>query len=332
MASLKSFQNVLLIMMMTGEILFGIHSTSKIDGNITRNSNNKKYTIKMDLEIDEGTEEDPSSPPKWIQEYCKSKVGISRVAFPCQLPLERKNKDLPRDCKEVQSRGYNTSGVYEIQPNKKRPSFMVLCDMEIKGGGWTHIHKRFDGSVDFYLRWREYKFGFGDLNGEFWIGLENMHVLTALDLDKTELLVEIVTRENEYGYAHYKDFKVGSEPDGYPLERLSVYSGDAGDSLDWHRGMKFTTQDVDQDKSDENCAVFAKGAYWYNNCFASNLNGELINHEVPGRVREGMSWDSWKNYEGRSKVLAKARMLIRSSVEQHQAANQPNEPAMLTLG
>lgn len=51
--------------------------------------------------------------------------------------------------------------------------------MVTKGGGWTVIQKRFDGSEDFFREWRDYKFGFGNLHREFWIGLENIYQLTG---------------------------------------------------------------------------------------------------------------------------------------------------------
>ena len=46
--------------------------------------------------------------------------------------------------------------------------------MTTDGGGWTVFHKRFDGFVGFYRDWDEYKNGFGDVTGDFWLGNEKM--------------------------------------------------------------------------------------------------------------------------------------------------------------
>lgn len=75
--------------------------------------------------------------------------------------------------------GKTTSGVYLIQPSPTEKPFMALCNMETRDGGWTYIHNRFEGSQDFFLNMFDYKVGFGNLAGEFWLGLDKIHLLTG---------------------------------------------------------------------------------------------------------------------------------------------------------
>ena len=104
----------------------------------------------------------------------------------------------------------------------------VLCDMITDGGGWILFQRRLDGSVDFYRDWASYKKGFGDLNGEFWLGNDNLHRLTAAG--NVTLRVDLEDFEGNIKYAEYTTFKVADEADKYRL-LIGGYSGTAGDSM-----------------------------------------------------------------------------------------------------
>ena len=126
-----------------------------------------------------------------------------------------------RNCGEIYKSGERKDGVYTIKPDNL-PAFDVFCDQTTAGGGWTVFQKRLDGSVDFYLNWRDYKVGFGYLNGEFWLGLDKIHRLTS---DDTSMLrVDLEDFEGNTAYAEYNTFGVMSENDKYKL-KLDSYSG-----------------------------------------------------------------------------------------------------------
>lgn len=95
--------------------------------------------------------------------------------------------------------------------------------------------------------------------------------------------------DNETSYAECQFFSVGDAESKYKL-LVDGYSGNAGDALAYHNGMNFTTNDQDNDLEPRNCAVVFEGAWWYNHCHNSNLNGEYGNrvrlkarYGIPGR-------------------------------------------------
>ena len=104
--------------------------------------------------------------------------------------------------------------------------------MTTDGGGWTVFQRRLVGSVDFYLGWESYKNGFGDLNGEFWLGNDNLHRLTAAD--NVILRIDLEDFDGDVRHAEYTICKVAEEGDKYRL-LIGGYSGTAGDSLARHK-------------------------------------------------------------------------------------------------
>ena len=191
-----------------------------------------------------------------------------------------------RDCSDYYQAGITTSGTYSVDPDGKG-AFQVYCDMTTDGGGWTVFQRRRDGSQDFYLGWSEYKAGFGQLTGEFWLGLDKIHRLAASR--PSQLRVEIEDWSGGRAYANYGSFGVGDEQSQY---RLSVgsYSGTAGDSLAYQNNMKFSTKD----RGNESCARGNTGAWWYKGCHFSDLNGRYLGNKVS---YDGVTWYYYKNSE-----------------------------------
>ena len=83
-----------------------------------------------------------------------------------------------------------------------------------------------DGSLDFYRNWQNYKLGFGNVNGEHWLGNDKLSELTNLNTNNV-LRVELETVENEKAYAIYNTFMVQDEAAKYEIS-ITGYNGTAG--------------------------------------------------------------------------------------------------------
>ncbi|XP_078365442.1 uncharacterized protein LOC144649744 isoform X1 [Oculina patagonica] len=215
-----------------------------------------------------------------------------------------RNCTVYKNCAEAYKAGKRVNGVYTIDPDNAG-TFDVFCDQSTTGGGWTVFQKRKDGSVDFYRGWDDYKRGFGNLNGEFWLGLDKIHRLTK---ERSRLRVELEDTSGNTAYAEYSFFGVASEGSKYKLS-LGTYSGTAGDSLAYHRGSAFSTKDRDNDNWSSGSCVpkYGKAGWWFNSCVSADLNG-LYHHGKHSNVWEGVNWGSWK---GDSYSAKRAEMKIK---------------------
>ncbi|XP_028390976.1 ryncolin-1-like [Dendronephthya gigantea] len=197
-------------------------------------------------------------------------------------------------CAYLYNKGIRKDDVYTINPDGLG-SFQVRCDMSTDGGGWTVFQRRQDGSQNFYLGWSEYKAGFGDLNGEFWLGLDKIHRLTKSR--QNVLRIDLMDFNGAERYAKYGTFSVANESDKYRLN-IGSYSGSANDGLALHNQRQFTTKDSDNDsRGYGNCAMFFKGAWWYDNCHHSNLNGLYLG--AGHRNDSGIKWNLWHGHSMR---------------------------------
>eukprot|EP00058_Branchiostoma_floridae_P003923 XP_002589411.1 hypothetical protein BRAFLDRAFT_77854 [Branchiostoma floridae] len=201
------------------------------------------------------------------------------------------------DCAGYHSSGVTTSGVYRI--GLLPADVEAFCDMDTAGGGWTVIQRRQDGSVPFNRTWEEYKLGFGNKNGEYWLGNENIHLLT--NQKNYRLRIELLDWNNESAFAEYSTFRVSGESDGYRLY-FSGYSGTAGDSMTLGHSLnrqRFSTVDRDNDAwSSTHCSQqLGQGGWWFAACGNSVLNGRYLgNCGYSCPYRQGVLWAHWRGW------------------------------------
>ena len=67
----------------------------------------------------------------------------------------------------------------------------------------------------------------------------------------------------------------------------------SGDSFSYQKGCQFSTKDKDNDNYDGDCAQSYLGAWWYNKCHQSNLNGMYGNINNA----QGINWLTFKGHE-----------------------------------
>ena len=157
----------------------------------------------------------------------------------------------------------------------------AYCDTVTDNGGWLVIQRRKDGSVNFNRGWTDYENGFGDLNGEFWYGLNAIHCITSHG--HWQLRIDFKFRNDSVSFLKYNHFRVGPPLSEYKLTISEYYNYGLPDpfAIDKLNGMKFTTRDRDNDLYGRNCAVTNggrnPGGWWYRACSAILLNGEY-NH------------------------------------------------------
>ena len=193
-----------------------------------------------------------------------------------------------------------------------------------------------DKKNDTFLRWNQWvcvlQQGFGNLDGEYWLGLEHLYWMTKQATYKLRVALE--DWQGRQVFAEYDSFHLEPESDWYRL-RLGQYQGTAGDSLSWHNNKAFTTLDRDKDSytgllslchcssalcftvsvnilllvSTGNCAHFQKGGWWYHMCAHSNLNGVWYRGgHYRSRYQDGVYW---AEFHGGSYSLKRVTMMIK---------------------
>ncbi|XP_015250986.1 PREDICTED: fibrinogen-like protein 1 [Cyprinodon variegatus] len=221
------------------------------------------------------------------------------------------------DCTQIRiQKPYSPCGVYEIQPAGTNARIKVYCEMR-PADGWIVIQRRSGRAVSFNKGWAKYRFGFGSLKFDHWLGLENIHLLTKDMTKRWTLRVELWDHEGGFAFAEYRDFKLGDERTAYQLH-VGTYSGNAGDALHDQNGSGFSTYDRDNDNcypciygdiAFNKCTSKHGSGWWYSGCGSAALNGEWRSSADSVGWSSGLHWLTWK---GKPYSAKATRMMIMS--------------------
>ena len=177
------------------------------------------------------------------------------------------------------------------------------------------IQRRVSDSVDFNRGWDDYVTGFGEEDGNYWIGLEEIHQLTTMhDVD---LNMNIETYEGEPFTMTLERFTVGSVATNYQMHFWGyAQSSDRVQGsifTDRYNGTMFTTRDRDNDSRSSNCAAdIYRGGWWYSRCTRISLNGDYEGDVTPTNTGIVVKFiDTTSDVNSDSKAVKSVEMIIR---------------------
>jgi len=81
--------------------------------------------------------------------------------------------------------------------------------------GWLVWLRRVDSSVNFNRGWADYKAGFGNINGNFWLGLDELQCNITNSGQGYKLTAEQQSWKCETKLGEWGNFRVADESDNY---------------------------------------------------------------------------------------------------------------------
>nr|KAG5709727.1 hypothetical protein BaRGS_027752 [Batillaria attramentaria] len=135
----------------------------------------------------------------------------------------------------------------------------------------TFIFSRQDVAFSFNRSWLEYRDGFGDLSGDFFLGLEKLHLLTKSKIYQLRFRVKLPNATLYFVY--YDDFVLSDETSDYSFTFSLAKEISLGDCLTSLLGAGFSTYDRDNDgDSSVNCAQRHGGGWWFSGAACTTCN------------------------------------------------------------
>ena len=158
--------------------------------------------------------------------------------------------------------------------------------------------------------------GFGEVDGNFWLGLEEIHQVTTTH--NVSLYTNIETFEGEAFTMKLQIFSVNDATTNYAWNFSGFsqsYDRVKGSVLgSWHNAMMFTTRDRDNDLWSTGNS--RRRGWWYNSCGLMNLNGNYEDDVTPTYTGITMQHiDASNAGAAASKAVETIEMIIRTRVE-----------------
>jgi len=265
----------------------------------------------VDAEADAETEgeADADSEAETDSEVDSAALAETEADSQADAELESSGGSRPINCMDAKIRratnraGTHGSGVYRVKPLGDGHGFWIYCDMKTAGGGWNVFSHRYNGEVDFYRPWTDYKSGFGWVGREHWLGLDKIHRLSKTMPHR--LRIDLSSFDGTRAHGTWRTFMVDNEAHKYTLTARGFRDGGIGNSLSYHSGRPFSTYDRDNDAWVNNCASYFHGAWWYGACHHSNLNGRYYAYpgKHPNNYADGPDWLTFRgHFEGAKSV------------------------------
>ncbi|KAH3710596.1 uncharacterized protein LOC127858694 [Dreissena polymorpha] len=200
---------------------------------------------------------------------------------------------MPVDCKDISDNkgkyGYHGTGVYTIKLAVSGRTLSVYCDMDTVGGGWTIFQRRFSNIENFNRTFHEYEQGFGDINGEFWLGLANVREMLGDDGSLLKVAYNFTESGSTFeqtdtlsgfrlGPSPYYKRYFNSQTYDEQLKSAGSFTVNKGIEPEYHNGSRFVTHDRD---NQANCGSLFGTGNWFADCTCrSEFTLEIIPYDV----------------------------------------------------
>ena len=155
------------------------------------------------------------------------------------------------------------------------PPFPVFCTID----KFIVVQRRrapFD--LPFNRTWNDYKNGFGDVSGEFWLGLEKLHRITNQPYVKYSIRFEMKLKAGKSYYSESNDFYIAGEKELYKIVGIGSRTATSVSASYYIAiGQQFATRDKDVNLK---CGANYNG-FWYHPSKCTTYAYVRFNNKLP---------------------------------------------------